>query len=334
MTLLPVVVLTGFLGSGKTTVLNHWLSRRDDLAVIINELGQVGIDQALVGETSVPVSLLAGGCVCCTVQGSLRTTLRNLFMARAAGDVPRFSTVLVETTGAADPFGVTSVLEQDPWLRRHFQLRSVITTVDARSGMAGLSRHPEVIEQVRAADVLLLTKADQVEAEQRGPLEAALAELNPGAERRWSEQGRVEPTLLNRGFPRRCRVTGQLSAVADPAVPPLAAASLASRHRFHAADLRWRGAVDYFALQSLWADLLEQCGPHLVRLKALVAVDKLDGPLLVQGVGGQPLEMSPLPSWPGDDDDSRLVLITDGDDPAFPGQCLAAFRTALDRIRH
>ncbi|KAF0806665.1 cobalamin synthesis protein/P47K family protein [Alcanivorax xiamenensis] len=217
MTPLPVVVLTGFLGSGKTTVLNHWLSGRDDLAVIINELGQVGIDQALVGEASAPVSLLAGGCVCCTVQGSLRTTLRNLFMARAAGDVPRFSTVLVETTGAADPFGVTSVLEQDPWLRRHFQLRSVITTVDARSGMAGLSRHPEVIEQVRAADVLLLTKADQVELEQRGPLEAALAELNSAAERQWSEQGRVEPALLDRAFPRRCRVTGQLSAVAGAA---------------------------------------------------------------------------------------------------------------------
>ena len=133
---IPLVVLTGFLGSGKTTLLNRWLDQRGDLAVVINELGEIGIDKDLGRRVGAPISLLAGGCVCCAVQGTLRTTLRNLYMARAGGDLPPFSTVLLETTGAADPFGVTAVLEQDAWLRKRFTLRSILTTVDTVAGEA------------------------------------------------------------------------------------------------------------------------------------------------------------------------------------------------------
>ena len=96
---LPVVVLSGFLGSGKTTLLNRWLRERQDLAVIINELGDIGIDQHLTRESRVPVTLLSGGCLCCVIQGSLSTTLRNLFMARKNGELPAFSTLVLETTG-------------------------------------------------------------------------------------------------------------------------------------------------------------------------------------------------------------------------------------------
>ncbi|HAB08436.1 MAG TPA: GTP-binding protein, partial [Alcanivorax sp.] len=88
---IPLVVLTGFLGSGKTTLLNRWLDQRGDLAVVINELGEIGIDKDLARRVGAPISLLAGGCVCCAVQGTLRTTLRNLYMARAGGDLPPFS---------------------------------------------------------------------------------------------------------------------------------------------------------------------------------------------------------------------------------------------------
>ena len=326
----PLVVLTGFLGSGKTTLLNRWLSERGDLAVIINELGDIGIDQDLARKVGAPVSLLAGGCVCCAVQGTLRTTLRNLYMARAAGDLPAFSMVLLETTGAADPFGVVSVLEQDPWLRKRFTLRSILTTVDAVAGEAALARYPEALEQVTAADLLLLTKVERVDGAARGALAASLARLNPRAG--VVDVADVDATVLDQDFPRRCRITGVLAPPPAQARAPLAAApAVAPRgHALHPAGLRWRGHLAYEPMQAALAALRDDAGDDLVRLKGLVAIEKLDGPLLIQAVGAQPLEMTPLPAWPGGDEDSRLVVITAGDDPMAPQRLLTDWRRRLD----
>ncbi|MBL7250135.1 CobW family GTP-binding protein [Alloalcanivorax marinus] len=329
----PLVVLTGFLGSGKTTLLNRWLGERGDLAVIINELGDIGIDQDLARKVGAPVSLLAGGCVCCAVQGTLRTTLRNLYMARAAGDLPAFSLVLLETTGAADPFGVVSVLEQDPWLRKRFSLRSILTTVDAVAGEAALARYPEALEQVTAADRLLLTKVDRVDGAARQALAEALARLNPDAD--VVDAAAVDATVLDRDFPRRCRITGvlaPLSGVMSASISPMAPSTTpAGRgHALQPAGLRWRGRIAYEQLQAALAALRAAAGDDLVRLKGLVAIEKLDGPLLIQAVGAQPLEMTPLPAWPGGDEDSRLVVITAGDDPAVPRKLLADWGRRLD----
>lgn len=331
---IPLVVLTGFLGSGKTTLLNRWLGQRGDLAVVINELGDIGIDQDLARRVGAPISLLAGGCVCCAVQGTLRTTLRNLYMARAGGDLPPFSLVLLETTGAADPFGVTAVLEQDAWLRKRFRLRSVLTTVDSVAGQAALARHPEALEQVTAADVLLLTKTDRVGADgathDHGALIEQLRRLNPRAE--VAEAASADAGLVDRDFPRQCRITGAL-APAGPLVSGDALAPAAPRsrpgHRLHPAGLRWRGPIPYDRLQEALAALRDSAGDELVRLKGLVAIEKLDGPLLIQAVTGQPLEMAPLPAWPDGDDDSRLVVIAAGDDPARPASWLADWRRRL-----
>ncbi|MFP1683098.1 CobW family GTP-binding protein [Alloalcanivorax sp. C16-1] len=331
---IPLVVLTGFLGSGKTTLLNRWLGQRGDLAVVINELGDIGIDQDLARRVGAPISLLAGGCVCCAVQGTLRTTLRNLYMARAGADLPPFSLVLLETTGAADPFGVTAVLEQDAWLRKRFRLRSVLTTVDGVAGEAALARHPEALEQVTAADVLLLTKTDRVGADGATHDHRALIEqlrrLNPRAE--VGEAASATADLLDRDFPRQCRITGALA----PAGPPAPGDALAPAaplagpgHRLHPAGLRWRGPIPYDRLQEALAALRDSAGDELVRLKGLVAIEKLDGPLLIQAVTGQPLEMAPLPAWPDGDDDSRLVVIAAGDDPARPASWLADWRRRL-----
>ncbi|MCC4309337.1 GTP-binding protein [Alcanivorax marinus] len=325
----PLVVLTGFLGSGKTTLLNRWLGQRGDLAVVINELGDIGIDQDLARRVGAPISLLAGGCVCCAVQGTLRTTLRNLYMARAGGDLPPFSLVLLETTGAADPFGVTAVLEQDAWLRKRFRLRSVLTTVDRVAGQAALARHPEALEQVTAADVLLLTKTDRAGGDQSALIEQ-LRRLNPRAE--VGEAASADAGLLDRDFPRRCRITGAL-APTGPLAPGAALAPAAPLsgpgHRLHPAGLRWRGRIPYDRLQEALAALRDSAGDELVRLKGLVAIEKLDGPLLIQAVTGQPVEMAPLPAWPDGDDDSRLVVIAAGDDPDRPARWLADWRRRL-----
>ncbi len=322
---IPLVVLTGFLGSGKTTLLNRWLDQRGDLAVVINELGEIGIDKDLARRVGAPISLLAGRCVCCAVQGTLRTTLRNLYMARAGGDLPPFSAVLLETTGAADPFGVTAVLEQDAWLRKRFTLRSILTTVDTVAGEAALARFPEALEQVTAADQLLLTKTDRATAAQRGALVDALRRLNPRAG--VDDAASADAGLLDRDFPRQCRITGTLA-------PTGAVATLAPRpkrrgHHLHPAGLRWRGRIAYDRLQEALAALRAEAGDELVRLKGLVAIDKLDGPLLIQAVAGQPVEVAPLPAWPGGDQDSRLVVIAAGEDAGTPTRWLENWRIHL-----
>ncbi|MGB1408487.1 CobW family GTP-binding protein [Alloalcanivorax venustensis] len=321
---IPLVVLTGFLGSGKTTLLNRWLDQRGDLAVVINELGEIGIDKDLARRVGAPISLLAGGCVCCAVQGTLRTTLRNLYMARAGGDLPPFSAVLLETTGAADPFGVTAVLEQDAWLRKRFTLRSILTTVDTVAGEAALARFPEALEQVTAADQLLLTKTDRATAAQRGALVDALRRLNPRAG--VDDAASADAGLLDRDFPRQCRITGALA-------PAGALATLAPRperrgHHLHPSGLRWRGRIAYDRLQEALAALRAEAGDELVRLKGL-AIDKLDGPLLIQAVAGQAVEVAPLPAWPGGDEDSRLVVIAAGEDAGTPTRWLEHWRIYL-----
>ncbi|MDX1804603.1 MAG: GTP-binding protein [Alcanivorax sp.] len=334
MTRIPVVLLTGFLGSGKTTLLNHWLSQRQDLALIINELGEVGIDQHLTQRAGVPVTLMAGGCLCCVIQGSLSSTLRNLYMARQAGDLPAFSALVIETTGAADPFNVLSVLAQDPWLKKRFVWQSVITVVDAVAGVDAVARHPEVLEQITAADQLVISKSDQVDADSLAILRQQLSGLNAGASQLVAEHGRVTADLLEISHEPRCRVTGMFSPANVTAASPLTTASPASRHGLYSASLRWPGQLPWSLWQAALAQLGEDSGDTLLRVKGLLRVEGLDGPLLVQWVGGQAPQLSPLTVWPDADADSRLVLIVRHDDPAFAATVLNHWQTLLEKLQH
>lgn len=337
---LPVVVLTGFLGSGKTTLLNRWLGERQDLALIINELGDIGIDQHLTGQAgsgvSVPVTLLAGGCLCCVVQGSLSSTLRNLYMARKSGELPEFSVLVLETTGAAEPFGVTAPLEQDPWLRKRFYCRSVLTVVDAQAGSGALERHPEVLEQIQAADALLVSKTDLVSDEQVQRVQQQLTALNPDAEQWRLDQREAGSTILDRDFPRRCRITGLFSALGENlAAQPFTTPSrpLASRHQLHSASLRWPGQLSWPLWQGALKQLAEQAGDALVRVKGLLKVEGLDGPLLVQWVEGGEPQLSPFNLWPEQDQDSRLVLIVRHNQADFAALQLAHWQLLLEQLQ-
>ncbi|MGJ3255869.1 MAG: CobW family GTP-binding protein [Alcanivorax sp.] len=328
---LPVVVLSGFLGSGKTTLLNRWLSERQDLAVIINELGDIGIDQHLTGPGRVPVTLLSGGCLCCVIQGSLSSTLRNLFMARKNGELPAFSTLVLETTGAADPFGVTAPLEQDPWLKKRFFCQSVLTVVDALAGVRSLERHPEWLEQIHAADALLLSKTEHCEPQALAALKLQLAALNPSAQL-YPEPAPVD--LLAQSFPRRCRVTGSFAPVQSggsllSAPSPVTGSS---RHQLYSASLRWDGVLSWPLWQAALKQLAEQCGDALIRVKGLLRVDGLDGPLLVQWVEGSEPALSPLNQWPDQDRLTRLVLIVRHPQADFAQQQLAHWETLLTQL--
>ncbi|MFD2183406.1 CobW family GTP-binding protein [Rhodoplanes azumiensis] len=183
--MLPVHVLTGFLGSGKTTLLARLLADpgMGHTAVLINELGEVGIDHLLVRRLEDDVVLLESGCLCCAVRNELVETLADLAARRAEGDLPAFRRIVVETTGLADPAPIVHTLMTDARLTPHLRLAGLVATVDATLGEGTLATHPEALKQAAMADRLVTTKTDLADAATRDRLAARLAALNPGARR-------------------------------------------------------------------------------------------------------------------------------------------------------
>ena len=191
-----VHLVTGFLGSGKTTLVAALL-RRPELArtaVIVNELGEVGIDHHLLRRIDERTVLLASGCVCCTLRGDLADELRDLLDRADAGEIPGFERVVVETTGLAEPTPIVNTLLADPFVPHHYSLASVVATVDAQHGL----RVEESVRQAAAADVLVLTKTDQASGEATAALEEQLARLNPTATVVRAVSGDVEPATVLR----------------------------------------------------------------------------------------------------------------------------------------
>ena len=319
--LIPVTLLTGFLGSGKTTVLNHVLKQPDmaATAVIVNEFGEIGLDHLLVERSSEAVVLLNSGCLCCTVRGDIVDTLTNLFVDRVKGKVPFFTRAVIETTGLADPAPVLHTLMTDPIVAARYMLDGVVTTVDAVNGAGTLDRQPEAIKQAAVADRLLLTKTDFAEAGDRQSIEGRLNALNPSAPIIPVERGMVDPrALFNIGFydpvtksadvQRWLRdeafEAGHLHGHEHPDV---------NRHddRIRAFCVTRERPISWAAL-SAWLDgLATMRGEDLLRLKAIVALsDRPDQPVVLHGV--QHLFHPPvlLPEWPSEDRRTRMVFIT------------------------
>ncbi|QQS11481.1 MAG: GTP-binding protein [Rhodospirillales bacterium] len=201
---IPVSVLTGFLGSGKTTVLRELLKRPEmgDTAVIINEFGEIGLDHQLVENSSEEgMVTLNSGCLCCTVRGDLVRTMSELYLKRARGEVTPFKRMVVETTGLADPAPILHTLMTDPLLATRYRMDGVVVTVDAVNGGGTLDNHEEAVKQAAVADRLLLTKTDIASAEQIDTVRTRLHVLNPGAPLLPVRHGDVTPAdVMNAGL--------------------------------------------------------------------------------------------------------------------------------------
>jgi G3E family GTPase len=171
----PVTVLTGFLGAGKTTLLNRILSEHHGkrIAVIENEFGEIGIDQALVISADEEVFEMNNGCICCTVRGDLIRILSNLMKRR-----DRFDHILIETTGLADPGPVAQTFFVDDEIRRQFRLDAVVTVVDAHHVHLHLQDSRECREQIAFADLIVLNKADLVDEVALAAVHAQIAQMN------------------------------------------------------------------------------------------------------------------------------------------------------------
>ena len=315
---LPVFVLTGFLGSGKTTLLNRLLRAEGfrDTAVVVNELGAIGIDHLLV-ESSDDDSVveLAGGCLCCAVRGDLARTLSELVARREAGACAPFSRILIETSGLADPTPIESLLLADPALAERMKLAGVTACVAATTGDSVLDRYPEAVRQVAAANLLVTTKTDL--AAVPAALDERLRYINPGANRVAAEFGRVRPAdgaadnaetdgthadvLLLRRFSRRL---------------PAPASDESVRHAvgIDTFTLVRHKPIAGAALTLFLRALVEHAGPRLLRLKGFVEIAEApDRPVTVNGAGHvfEPVEPR-SGGWPDADRRSRLVLIGEG----------------------
>src|SRR5437763_5271852 len=164
---IPVTLLAGSLGSGKTALLNHVLKQPGmaATAVIVNEFGEIGLDHLLVESATDDVVLLNSGCLCCTVRGDIVNTLTDLFVKRVKGRVPYFTRAVIETTGLADPAPVLHALLSAPIVAERYMIDGVVTPVDAVNGAGTLDRQIEAIKQAAIAARLITTKTDLAEPE-------------------------------------------------------------------------------------------------------------------------------------------------------------------------
>ncbi len=332
---IPVTLLTGFLGSGKTTLLNRILRERPHTAVVMNEFGEIALDHRLVEGIEGPMAVLGGGCVCCTVQGALAPTLKNLWMGRAGGRLPQFERLIIETTGLADPASLLATLLHDAWLARHYQMDGVVTAVDAQLGADTLARHPEAKRQAAVADRLVVTKADIARAEEIEPLVTELARLNPQATILVGSSSTLDvgPLLSIGGWQPRSDPAAVRAWLAPSRVamqPLLAGHKPAPAHtdRIQSFSLSFAEPLEWEGLLAALGMLIDFRGPQLLRLKAIVNVRGRAGPVVLHGAQHVFYPPQELPAWPDADHASRFVFITDGLDPQLVQRMLTEFSQA------
>jgi G3E family GTPase len=317
-TKLPVTIITGFLGSGKTTLISRLLMHPDmnRVAVVINEIGEVGIDNDLVRMSSENVTLLANGCLCCTVRTDLQETLRELFGQRRAGEIADFDRVVVETTGLADPAPVVQTLVSDTMLAALYRLDGVVTLVDAVNGISNIENTPEAQKQIALADRVIITKSDLVSEAQLALSRERIAAVNVRADTVLAVMGDIDPALLTGlGLSSARAGLSTLSFLGEGATPSGAGdaylgARLPARHDagIRTLSLRFDKPFSWEAFSAAMDMLATLRGPDLLRVKGIVNVG--GKPVVVQGV--QHIFHPPLhlDRWPSEDRDTRIVFIS------------------------
>lgn len=323
---IPVAILTGFLGAGKTSLLNFLLRdpKLSNAAVIINEFGDVPIDHLLVEKSDENIMELSSGCLCCTIRGDLIDTIHELLRKRSEGTIKAFDRIVIETTGLADPAPVLHAVMSDDMLLMACRLEGVITVVDAANGMATLDAHTEAVKQVAVADRIVLTKVDLLSGregeEMLFAIIARLRKLNPSA--RLLTTHREEATaerLFNMGlFNPETKSAEVQRWLAAEQVERSGRGHHHHHHDVNRHDAHIRSftfteerAISPQGLE-LFLELLKSYhGANMLRMKAIVKVaDDVSRPVVLHGVQHVFHPPARLESWPkGAEEATRMVFI-------------------------
>lgn len=359
---IPVYLLTGFLGSGKTTVLNQ-LVKQADMArtlVIINEFGAVSLDHLLVSHANEDIVVeLGSGCLCCTIRGDLAKTLRDASWRYARNGVRQFDRVIIETTGLADPAPVLHTLLTDRSIFSQYRLQGVVTTIDAVNATATLDRHPEAQKQAGLADLLLLTKTDLTVDVAIDPelslqrLKQRLKRMNPQARLLQIQDGalaaaellqldHVEPELSATPMAQWLNIQAFAPQQAFKALKP-GQSRLALSEMNMTTEAGSKGDVNRHDDQIQahcftfdrpfcagrfegWLQLVMQLmGHNILRIKGIIHLKDHAGPMVIHGV--QHIFHPPawLAQWPEQDRQTKLVFITYDIDRATLARTFALF---------
>jgi G3E family GTPase len=284
----PVTLLVGFLGSGKTTLANRMLSEQHNerMAVIVNEFGNAGIDGSLIVDVKENIIELSNGCLCCTVQDDLAATLHALLKRRhdAVGEKP-FERILIEASGLASPGPAVQTILVDPMLATQLRLDGVITLVHGQHIVQQLQEHPEAADQVAYADRVILNHCDQCTTAEIDAAEAAILACNHYAEIQQTTLARVEVAAL---------LDIRTWDTEDPTLQRLRSAPNHDHqdhqaHHVHTSDvgtltLRATVPLDLKRLR-VWLVFLTKRREHdLMRLKGILRCQQHDTAVIVQGV--------------------------------------------------
>ena len=351
--LIPVSVLTGFLGSGKTTLINRIV--RDPgmrkALVIINEFGTIGLDHDLVSlAEDDQVVEMASGCLCCTIRGDLVKTLRDAPWRFARNGERWFDRVVIETTGLADPLPILHTLITDERLAATYRLDGVLTTVDAATGIETIDRQEESVRQIAVADRLVLTKTDIAPAADIAAVEARLRAINPGAQLLRAVNGEIDPArLFGIGVYDPATKGEQVTDwLHDEAV---AAADGHDHHHHHhgrghdhhhdinrhgdhirSISLAFEEPLSAYAVER-WLDALTMfCSHDMLRTKGILNLAEFNQPVVIHGV--QHIFHPPvtLDAWPSEDRRTRIVFITRNIDEARLRETLNLLTEGISRF--
>lgn len=297
---LPVTVLTGFLGAGKTTLINHLLQSHPDerIAIVENEFGSVGVDGGLLNrQGNVEVIEITNGCVCCSVRGELTEALHDLLARRDSGEL-NFDRLILETTGLADPAPVIQTFFVDDILRERLLLDAVITLVDGEHAQIQLNEHRVAVSQVGFADRLILTKLDRIDENEKEQLIDRLRKINARAQFCEARFGKLnkedwiniqafnldESMNVDKAFIKKIVAPSPLSPTSVNAVKKSDTLLPQSWNDDISSDVFIGGDMDIKRIGAFMEKAIEEYGNDMLRYKGVISVAGEPRRLIVQGV--------------------------------------------------